>query len=334
MDEIILRSLSGRASSFDEERLRRWRREDPAHEARFRELVRLWEATAFSRTVARDDAGLDAQVAAVVAEAELRRSGRLSPHPLARPRRTIAWVAGATALAAGVAALALGVPGRAPQPAGAPVEAASAEGAAQPSRALDLPDGSVALLAPGARAEVRMEGGIREVVLHGRAFFAVVHDEHRPFVIRAGDSEIRVLGTRFEVGEEGDGVRTVVVEGRVSLSSPRGEVELPEGSVGVSTPAAPPAAETVEDVHALLDWPGGTLVFRGTPLEVVAREVGRHFGASLEVRGAALAGMGISASFRDENFAEVVETLCAVTGARCEREGASALMAEREGGVR
>jgi transmembrane sensor len=104
--------------------------------------------------------------------------------------------------------------------------------------------------------------GSREVTLQGRAFFAVARDETRPFVVRAGQDQVRVLGTRFEVAQEqaGEGLRVVVVEGRVEVTTAAGSVEVPAGSVGRTGGAGGPTSEVVDDPRALLDWPEGIMV--------------------------------------------------------------------------
>ena len=134
-----------------------------------------------------------------------------------------------------------------------------------------LQDGSYVRLDGGARLEEWGTEGTRTVTLEGRAFFAVAREEDRPFTVRTGAGEVRVLGTRFEVGPEGeDGVRIVVVEGRVGVTNALGSVEVPAGSMAWMREAAPPVAQVAEDVWALLDWPGGILVFQSTPLARVA----------------------------------------------------------------
>jgi ferric-dicitrate binding protein FerR (iron transport regulator) len=50
---------------------------------------------------------------------------------------------------------------------------------------MTLSDGTFLRAAEGASLEFPAEAGRREVVLHGRAFFAVAHGE-RPFVARTG----------------------------------------------------------------------------------------------------------------------------------------------------
>jgi transmembrane sensor len=64
-----------------------------------------------------------------------------------------------------------------------------------------LPDGSMVWLNAGSRLSYDKSYGNsdREVSLSGEAFFDVVHNPERPFVIHTRQLDIRVLGTRFNV---------------------------------------------------------------------------------------------------------------------------------------
>lgn len=65
---------------------------------------------------------------------------------------------------------------------------------------LRLADGTKVTLMDGARAEPQFSETERRLRLHGgRARFEVAHDAERPFIVIAGRSETRALGTVFEV---------------------------------------------------------------------------------------------------------------------------------------
>ena len=56
----------------------------------------------------------------------------------------------------------------------------------------------------------------REVtLLEGQALFRVAKDRHRPFVVRAGDAQVRAIGTEFDVYRKQVATIVTVVEGRV-----------------------------------------------------------------------------------------------------------------------
>jgi transmembrane sensor len=315
VDELITRALSGEASPFEIERLDRWRHESPDNDRYFQEVAQVWALTA------PEPVEVSSQSPAV--EEVVRRAEELLPREnSARRRARRRWFGwgGAALLAASVTALAFGLDLVGPSN---PQALGSFEAPQGETQLVTLTDGSFARLAAGSRLVELDVDGSREVMLEGKAFFAVARDETKPFVVRAASGEVRVLGTRFEVAPDpaGEGIRVVVVEGRVELTTERGSVEVPAGSVGWMRRAGAPTSEAVEDARALLDWPEGIMVFHGTPLVEVAEEVSRHYGRALAVSGEPLGARRITAWFQGDPFEETAESLCLVVEAVCRVEG-------------
>lgn len=234
-------------------------------------------------------------------------------------------------MAASAAAVVIGI--RAAGPAG-PTPLATYEAPPDQNITITLGDGTFVRLDATSRLREWESRVGREVSLVGRGFFAVAPDETRPFTVAVGDGRIRVSGTRFEVSEEEGTVRTVVVEGRVEVSSAQGSVQVPAGSVSTMREGEMPEVAEVADVHSLLHWPEGTLVFQGSALSEVALEVSRHFGRPLEITGEDLGNRLISAWFGSETFEEVAESLCLVLQAECRPEGTGVRMMAATGEVR
>ena len=70
------------------------------------------------------------------------------------------------------------------------------------------------------RFPVSFAGGERRVYLKGEGYFEVASDTMRPFVVETGGTEVRVLGTRFNVNAYGESgaIRTTLVDGSVRVS--------------------------------------------------------------------------------------------------------------------
>lgn len=303
LDETILLTLSGNATPSVEERVRRWRAESPENEAYYQGVALIWSATA-PLPVARVAPPVDLR--GIVAEANLRRATEAAtPRRRALPR--------VLAIAAGIAALAVSV--RLLSPDRNTPQRSATYAATVASRTVALDDGTFVRLAAGSRMEVAASS--RSASLTGRAFFAVAHDPARPFIVRAGSAEARVLGTRFEVAQIESAVRVIVVDGLVAMSNPHGEVDVSAGSVGRAAGDRAPTTDRPADIRALLDWPGGLLLFQNTPLASVAQEVSSSFGRSVGVAGDSLRAMRISGSFDQETFEEVIRALCEAIGAVC-----------------
>lgn len=82
-----------------------------------------------------------------------------------------------------------------------------------------------------------------ELVLEkGAARFDVTHKPERRFAVRAGNTRVEVLGTRFTVERNEPRVRVSVEQGRVRVIWPGGERALSAGEVGWFPPDASEAA--------------------------------------------------------------------------------------------
>lgn len=64
-----------------------------------------------------------------------------------------------------------------------------------------LPDGTQVWINSGSKLtyDENLNGKFREVMLDGEAYFDVVHDPSRPFIVHTSDIDIHVLGTVFNV---------------------------------------------------------------------------------------------------------------------------------------
>lgn len=312
-DELIVRVLSGSADAEEVDALGRWCREAPGHDRYVRDLRGVWAATAPPPPHPVPAAALAATIVATAG----------CPSTPGRAPAHTRWLG----LAAAVAVLFLGVWRSAPWRAGDAFltwEAGSAT-----SVTATLPDGSLVRVAPGGRLRTLDADGERRYALEGGAFFAVAHDERRPFVIEAGAVVVRVVGTRFEIGRTDAGITTAVLDGRVSVSGPGGTAELGGGALAVFEGEAPPVLERPPDLLARLRRPEDALVFQGTPLARVAEDVARRFRRTVTVEDAALGERRVTGWFGPEDFEAVVGAVCAVVDAACTVSDTSASLRPR-----
>jgi transmembrane sensor len=306
MEDLIAKVLAGEAADPEVRRLKAWRAESPDHERMYAEMQRVWQVTS---TPGGRPVPPAPSLAHIIGEAERRRNKVVS---LAgwRARRVRRWRVVAAAAAAAVL-LIVGIP-RLQRPA----TSSFATGAGE-QRTVTLADGSVVRLGPETVLHVRGASS-RSMRLEGRAFFAVVTDAARPFIVETPVGRTQVLGTRFEMVSNADSLRVVVVEGRVALTASRTRVEVARGEVSAVTAGSSPSVPVAADVWALLHWPNGLLIFQATPLIDVLEQIERHFGVPFTISNDDLGQRTVTAWFDDEPLGDVVGTVCAVVGAQCE----------------
>lgn len=183
-----------------------------------------------------------------------------------------------------------------------------------------LRDGTLILLGPATRVAVRG----REVDLTGEAYFRVVHDEKRPFVVRTGGSVIRDIGTEFAVHSDGAAaIRVVVQEGSVALSRGTDSVMLQQGDVGRIVEGrveSLPGGATAEDFA----WMHGELIFRDTPISTVIGDLRRWYGVEVRVADTALLHRRFTGTFTTEPRERVLDVIAMTLPARVERRGDTA----------
>ncbi len=192
---------------------------------------------------------------------------------------------------------------------------------------LTLADGSTVVLAPGSRLTVvaGFNGTHRDVLLDGAAFFDVTHDEARPFTVRSRSAEIRDIGTAFSVKTDASGrVSVAVTHGIVALRdttvSRAAAVELGAGDRGVLQAGAVAIARgTVTSEE--MSWTRGELAYRDAPMSEVQADLRRWYGIELVVTDSVLARRTLTASFRGDSSAQVLQLIALALGAEAVQRG-------------
>ncbi len=173
-----------------------------------------------------------------------------------------------------------------------------------------LADGTQVWLAAGSTLKYpeRFEKRGRNVELQGEAFFDVARDEKRPFTIKTGDMETRVLGTSFKItAYEGHEHEVSVATGKVSVNNEGKELALL--TRGASVRHNPDTGETTRveiDPQSLENWKSGTLTFNKLPMGLVAEQLKSRYGIELVFADPGIATRRVSSTFFPEESATVV----------------------------
>lgn len=129
----------------------------------------------------------------------------------------------------------------------------------------------------------------REVRITGQAFFEVIPDKNRPFIIHTQNGVITVLGTSFDVRSYHDesNIDVMVTEGVVEISHsnvPQNQLTVNRGYKGsISLSDNSLSVEWVEDYEQYTGWRDGRLIFKEQPLERVFRQIERWYAVNITV---------------------------------------------------
>lgn len=199
----------------------------------------------------------------------------------------------------------------------APTSSSYATGIAQ-TRTVTLADGSEITLGADSRIEASLDGQRRDVTLvKGQAFFAVAADPERPFYVAAGDTSVRVVGTRFEVHRAPGGVKVAVEEGIVDVrreDSP-GDPEATSGEVrllaGQAVRMGAQGGGKVEPVNLeeLAGWRQGKLIYRNARLAEVVADANRYRQGKIVLGTPELAQLRLTSSFSTDQVETMISML-------------------------
>jgi len=187
-----------------------------------------------------------------------------------------------------------------------------------------LPDGSLIVLSRGAT--VRYSNAAikdqREVFLSGEAYFEVVKDSLRPFLVYTGNMVTRVVGTSFTIRNPGgnESITVSVKTGKVAVYSKRAEseralltphekasydqltdkFETQKNSIGAQSSAA---AELRE------------MQFEETPVSEVLDQLVKSYHIDIGFDREKLVNCVLTSRFYDEGLYERIDVICAAIGA-------------------
>jgi transmembrane sensor len=191
---------------------------------------------------------------------------------------------------------------------------------------LQLPDGSRVILGPRSALTILPVFGRtgRTVALQGDAYFEVVHDAARPFVVRTGAVEVRDVGTTFSVQGTSGGVQVAVAAGAVAV---RPDSAAPPGATLRAGDRGTVAGDGMLRVERGVvgsvapAWTAGRLELHDVALAAAAEELRRWFGLELRVDDATLARRHVTASFEASARPDVGSVIAAILGAQARQRG-------------
>lgn len=120
----------------------------------------------------------------------------------------------------------------------------------------------------------------REVYLTGEAYFEVAHNGQAPFTVNSHDSQVKVLGTKFNVSAYDDQafIATTLVEGSVQINNLGNSKLLNPGCQSIVIRGKREIAVKDVDTHLYTSWIDGTYEFENVELEYIMIQLGRVYG--------------------------------------------------------
>ena len=150
---------------------------------------------------------------------------------------------------------------------------------------LILPDGTLVWL--NAQSSLTFptvfDGGERRLNLTGEAYFEVTKNS-KPFFVKAGDNEVAVLGTHFNVMAYADAAtfETTLLEGSVLVKHGRLQQTITPGQQAI-------VGNTIQikqvNTDAVMAWKEGLFVFDNTGIEDAMQQIKRWYNIAVVYEG-------------------------------------------------
>jgi len=170
-----------------------------------------------------------------------------------------------------------------------------------------LKDGSVVTLNTESEILVNYSDSLRSVeLIRGEALFDVAKNKARPFMVAAGDTSVRVVGTSFMVSRlDAAPVQVLVREGIVDVFKPAAgtpPIRILANSLAVAqTDSMQPIAAMpvpAAQVHRQMAWQNGQIAFEGETLAQAVVEFSRYSDTRIIIEDSALGKEEIAGLFK------------------------------------
>jgi len=185
---------------------------------------------------------------------------------------------------------------------------------------VELEDGSIVYLNKGSILYVAKSFNEieRNLILEGEGFFEVAKNPKKPFKVQLGETQTRVLGTKFNLYKEGEKTFITVAEGKVSFKSDNGEKLVLEQAQAAFYTKRYNSLEKVKLNINYNAWLTQKLLFDQSRLEKVLQAIEKLYNTNIELN-LIKEDHKITTSFDHATIDEVLDELATILNARVEK---------------
>jgi ferric-dicitrate binding protein FerR (iron transport regulator) len=147
-----------------------------------------------------------------------------------------------------------------------------------------LPDGSRVRLnaASSIRFPVEFSATERIITLQGEAFFDITPNKAAPFYVKAGNTEIRALGTSFNVNAYSENTVATLLSGNLEVRNNGDSVRLRPGQEAIAGFKQATDSKHLITVHSAdiakaVSWKKVIRVYKNVPLRAFVSDIGRWY---------------------------------------------------------
>lgn len=193
-----------------------------------------------------------------------------------------------------------------------------------------LPDGTTVWL--NSNSELRYasnfyDDDIRKVYLKGEAFFDVVKNVKKPFIVMLeSDVKVKVLGTTFNIRAypEDLNITTTLITGKIDLSykenTNKSNIMYPKDKADFQKEKNKMVFEKIDNANDVVAWKDKRLVFKKESLRNIVNEINRFYDVDIIIANKNLESKVFTASFKKEiELTEILAFLSISGNFKCEK---------------
>lgn len=183
---------------------------------------------------------------------------------------------------------------------------------------INLPDGSRTVLNKGSKLTYPSEFGKDRIVkLEGEAYFDIKKNK-KSFAVEAGEIQVKVLGTAFNVNTNGDIITLYVDRGLVAFTSKNQEIKLTKGQQAFYDKKTKKITLNKQPNPNVMSWRNGLFKFNNTSLVEVFASLEKYYGIQFKSENATVNKCTLTASFNNQPLDSILKTIESVLGFKCE----------------
>lgn len=306
MDDLIGKVLAGEATAQEQETVMLWKKQSEANEKYFNQLRLIFEKAGAVNV----QVEFDADEAWSKVKSQIKNDGKvisINRMPFFSPLR----------IAAGIIIL-FGI-GSIFYLLTAPPTQTLAVASEKETRQDTLPDGSTAFL--NKKTELEFEYNPREktrkVKLKGEAYFAVKHEEEKPFIIEADEILVRDIGTEFNLKAypDKDTIEIIVTHGEVQFYTKQDPgLNLKAGEKAIYSKRTKEFYRIEKPDTNTLAYKTKVFSFNNTDLRSVVSLLNEVYNSKISLANESLYACRLTANFKEDNPEIIVEVIAETMG--------------------
>lgn len=181
---------------------------------------------------------------------------------------------------------------------------------------MKLNDGTIVQLSGGSKFSypIHFSGQTREVtLLSGEAFFKVKHNAQQPFILHSSGTQVKVLGTRFNVSNMAGKAQLAVTltEGSISFKGKEQQETILKPGQQLTFDKKLNQVQGVKEVDTLYTtgWTTGLLWFKQTPLNEILEKLEVYYGVTFETKGHPDLNVHLTGKFKQQPLSRILRLI-------------------------